>query len=90
MDLKQKQIASPRDGLVFDTLYRQGEWVAAGNPVVQILPPENMEIRFFVPETVVGGLRVGESVRVECDGCASRRCGERSALCRRRASTRRR
>jgi HlyD family secretion protein len=69
--LKQKQIASPRDGLVFDTLYRQGEWVAAGNPVVQLLPPENLEIRFFVPETVVGGLRVGGSVHVACDGCAN-------------------
>jgi HlyD family secretion protein len=69
--LKQKQIASPRGGLVFDTLYRQGEWVAAGNPVVQLLPPENLEIRFFVPETVVGGLRVGGSVRVACDGCAN-------------------
>jgi HlyD family secretion protein len=69
--LKQKQIASPRSGLVFDTLYRQGEWVAAGNPVVQLLPPENLEIRFFVPETVVGTLRVGGSVRVACDGCAS-------------------
>ncbi|HVN93777.1 MAG TPA: HlyD family efflux transporter periplasmic adaptor subunit [Terracidiphilus sp.] len=69
--LKQKQIASPRSGLVFDTLYRQGEWVAAGNPVVELLPPENLEIRFFVPETVEGGLRVGQSVRVTCDGCAS-------------------
>jgi len=69
--LKQKQIASPRNGLVFDTLYRQGEWVTAGNPVVQLLPPENLEIRFFVPETVVGGLRVGGSVHVACDGCAS-------------------
>ncbi len=69
--LKQKQIESPRNGLVFDTLYRQGEWVAAGNPVVQLLPPENLEIRFFVPETVVGGLRVGGSVRIACDGCTS-------------------
>jgi HlyD family secretion protein len=69
--LKQKQIASPRGGLVFDTLYRQGEWVAAGNPVVQLLPPENLEIRFFVPETVVGELRVGGNVRVACDGCAN-------------------
>lgn len=68
--LEQKRIASPRNGLVFDTLYRQGEWVAAGNPVVQLLPPENMEIRFFIPETVVGSLRTGESVRVACDGCA--------------------
>jgi HlyD family secretion protein len=67
--LQQKEIASPRNGLVFDTLYREGEWVAAGNPVVQILPPENVEIRFFVPETLVGKLTIGQSVSVHCDGC---------------------
>jgi len=69
--LDQKNIASPRQGLVIDTLYREGEWVEAGNPVVQLLPPENMEVRFFVPETVVGKLKVGESVEVQCDGCAA-------------------
>lgn len=69
--LQQKEISSPRQGLVFDTLYRQGEWVAAGNPVVQLLPPDNLEVRFFVPETVVGKLRTGERVRVQCDGCSS-------------------
>lgn len=69
--LQQKEIASPRAGWVFDTLYREGEWVAAGNPIVQILPAENLEIRFFVPETVVGTLKLGQSVRVHCDGCAA-------------------
>jgi HlyD family secretion protein len=69
--LQQKQIASPRQGLVFDTLYRRGEWVAAGSPVVELLPPENIEIRFFVPEPVMGKLRVGQSVRVNCDGCST-------------------
>lgn len=69
--LDQKSIDSPRQGLVFDTLYREGEWVEAGNPVVQLLPPENMEIRFFVPETIVGKLKVGENVQVACDGCSS-------------------
>jgi len=69
--LDQKSIASPRQGLVFDTLYREGEWVAAGNPVVQLLPPENMEVRFFVPETIVGKLKVGENVQVHCDGCSA-------------------
>lgn len=67
--LQQKAITSPRDGLVFDTLYREGEWVAAGNPVVQVLPPENVEVRFFVPEPLVGKLELGQSVRVHCDGC---------------------
>jgi HlyD family secretion protein len=69
--LAQKQIASPRNGLVFDTLYREGEWVVAGNPVVQLLPPENLEIRFFVPESVMGALRVGQNIHVACDGCSA-------------------
>jgi HlyD family secretion protein len=68
--LEQKQIASPRQGLVFDTLYRRGEWVAAGNPVVELLPPENLEVRFFVPEAIVGKLKTGEKIRVQCDGCS--------------------
>jgi HlyD family secretion protein len=67
--LQQKQIASPRNGLVFDTLYREGEWVAAGSPIVQLLPPENIEVRFFVPETVVGKLKLGQNISVHCDGC---------------------
>jgi HlyD family secretion protein len=69
--LQQKEIPSPRQGLVFDTLYREGEWVSAGSPVVQLLPPENLEIRFFVPEPVVGKLKVGENVNVQCDRCSS-------------------
>lgn len=69
--LEQKEIASPRQGLVFDTLYRVGEWVTAGSPVVQLLPPENMEVRFFASETVVGRLRTGEQISVQCDGCAA-------------------
>lgn len=69
--LDQKQIASPRQGLVFDTLYRKGEWVAAGNPVVELLPPQNIEVRFFVPETIVGRLHAGQNVVVHCDGCSA-------------------
>lgn len=67
--LQQKQITSPRNGLVFDTLYRPGEWVSAGSPIVQMLPPENIEIRFFVPEAAVGGLKLGQAISVHCDGC---------------------
>lgn len=68
---QQKEIASPRDGLVFDTLYREGEWVASGNPIVQLLPPENLEVRFFVPEPLVGQLKLGQNISVHCDGCSS-------------------
>jgi HlyD family secretion protein len=69
--LQQKGIASPRQGLVFDTLYRVGEWVSAGNPVIEMLPPENIELRFFVPETIMGRLKVGQNISVHCDGCST-------------------
>jgi len=68
--LEQKTVAAPAGGLVFDMLYRAGEWVAAGRPVVRLLPPGNVKIRFFVPETALGGLAVGQAVAVRCDGRA--------------------
>lgn len=67
----EKSIAAPQAGIVYDTLYREGEWVAAGNPVVQMLPPQNIKVRFFVPEKVLGSLAVGRSVSLHCDGCAA-------------------
>ncbi len=67
-DLSQKRQSSPRTGLVFDTLYREGEWVAAGRPVVALLPPENIKVRAFVPETWIGKIHAGDSVRVFVDG----------------------
>jgi HlyD family secretion protein len=69
--LDQKRVAAPRDGLVYDTLYRVGEWVQAGNSVVQMLPPKNVKVRFFAPESVVGALSPGRAVVVHCDGCAA-------------------
>lgn len=67
-NLDQKAQAAQVSGLVQDTLYRRGEWVAAGRPVVSLLPPENVKVRFFVPQAVVGGLTQGQAVRVSFDG----------------------
>jgi len=67
--LGQKTGTAPVAGLVVDTLYRPGEMVAAGLPVVQLLPPANVKIRFFVPEQVVAQITIGQTVRVACDGC---------------------
>jgi HlyD family secretion protein len=67
-DLVQKSQAAPQAGLVFDTLYREGEWVAAGRPVVALLPPQNIKVRAFVPETRIGTIHHGDPVRVVVDG----------------------
>jgi HlyD family secretion protein len=69
--LDQKSVLAPKAGLIYDTMYREGEWVAAGNPVVRMLPPQNIKVRFFVPETVLGSLSLGRKVSLHCDGCAT-------------------
>jgi HlyD family secretion protein len=69
--LEQKTGEAPAAALVQDTFYREGEWVQSGSPVVSLLPPGNVKVRFFVPEGVVGGLRIGDAVRISCDGCSA-------------------
>jgi HlyD family secretion protein len=64
----QKQQFAPAAAIVQDTLYRQGEFVSAGNPVVVLLPPENLKVRFFVPQETLPQIKVGQSVSIQCDG----------------------
>jgi HlyD family secretion protein len=64
----QKTQAAPRAGFVFDTLYREGEFVPAGTPVVALLPPENLKVRFFIPAADLASVKAGAAVRVAFDG----------------------
>jgi HlyD family secretion protein len=65
----QKQRSAPVDAQVFDVMYRAGEWVPAGAPVVSLLPPAALKLRFFVPEPALAQAAVGREVAVSCDGC---------------------
>jgi HlyD family secretion protein len=69
--LQEKSQLSPVTGLVQDTYYRSGEWADPGKPIVSILPPENIKVRFFVPEARLNSLQAGQTVAVHCDGCPS-------------------
>jgi len=64
----QKEQFAPTNAFVQDTLYRTAEWVAAGNPVVELLPPANIKVRFFVPETALPRIHTGQTVSVSFDG----------------------
>lgn len=67
--LSQRQIVSRVDGRVQDTLRSKGEFVPPNGAIVQILPPDNVRIRFFVPELLRARVKVGAVVPVTCDGC---------------------
>ena len=67
--LDQKSVEAPVAGLVQDTYFVTGEWVTANQPVVSLLPPENVKVRFFVEERRLGAVRIGQKLAVSCDGC---------------------
>lgn len=67
-ELAQKSRKAPEAAIVYDTLYRSGEWVGGGKPVVSLLPPGGIKVRVFVPETLVAALHPGDPVTVTADG----------------------
>jgi HlyD family secretion protein len=69
--VSQKTQLAPTAALVYDTLYREGEFVSAGVPVVSLLPPENLKVRFFVPEAEFATLKAGDKIRVGLNGAAA-------------------
>jgi HlyD family secretion protein len=69
--LAQKAQRAPVAALVSDTYYRVGEWVAAGSPVLALLPAGAVKARFFVAEAELGTLALGQAVTIACDGCGA-------------------
>ncbi|HKS60362.1 MAG TPA: HlyD family efflux transporter periplasmic adaptor subunit [Xanthobacteraceae bacterium] len=68
--LARRKLVSPVTGAVQQVYYRPGELVPAGRPVLSILPPGNIKLRFFVAQALLPKIALGDSVEVTCDGCA--------------------
>ena len=67
-NLAQKSQSAPTAALVHDTVYRPGEWVASGNPVVVLLPPSRLKVRYFVPQAALSKMNPGARVQIGFDG----------------------
>ena len=68
--LTRRTAFAPVTGSIQEIYFRTGETVPAQRPVLSIMPPGNLKLRFFVPETVLPKLALGDSVRIACDNCA--------------------
>src|SRR5450631_4638370 len=68
--LTRRSGLAPVAGTIQQIYFREGETVPAQRPVLSIMPPGNMKVRFYVPEPDLPGLAVGDEVRVACDNCA--------------------
>jgi HlyD family secretion protein len=67
----QRHINAPVAALVSDTYARPGETINAGVPVVSLLPPQNILVRFFVAEPDLATFHTGDRVAIGCDSCRS-------------------
>jgi len=67
--LARRRAVSPAAGTIQEVYYRPGETVPPGRPVIALLPPGNLKIRFFVPEGLLPDVKYGQTVNVSCDGC---------------------
>lgn len=69
--LARRNAFAPIGGTIQQIYFREGEMAPAQRPVLSILPPGNMKVRFYVPEADLAKLAIGEQVRVTCDSCAA-------------------
>jgi HlyD family secretion protein len=67
--LGDRAVAAPKAGRIDAVYLREGEYAGPGQPVLSLLPPENLKAVFFAPETELANLAVGDPVTVACDGC---------------------
>lgn len=66
--VEQKSQSAPHASLVYDTLFSVGEFVGAGSPVLVLLPPRNLKVRFFVAEADFATLKAGDQVQIARSG----------------------
>ena len=69
-NLSERTVRARTQGRVEDIYFREGEYAPASAAVVAVLPPQNVYVRFFVPETELSAIKQGQQVAIACDGCA--------------------
>jgi HlyD family secretion protein len=69
--LARRKGFAPVAGTIQQIYFREGEMVPERRPVLSIMPPGNMKIRFFVPESELPKLAIGDEVKVTCDNCSA-------------------
>lgn len=71
INLDDRAVESPVGGVVDRVYYRTGEVVGTGSSVLSILPPGELKVEFFLPETERNRFRIGDILNVTCDSCTT-------------------
>jgi HlyD family secretion protein len=70
--LKNSNVATPIEGMVYSLPVRQGNFVNAGDLLVQVADLHKVRVRLFVDEPEIGKLQKGQPVEVTWDALPGR------------------
>ena len=68
-ELAQTQINAPKNGVVENLFFKEGELASAAKPLLSLLPEGEIKIYFFVPAKILPRIGVGDRVALSCEGC---------------------
>ncbi len=66
----KRTLRAPADGRVERVILREGEFAAAGAPIVSIAPDDARKVRFFLPQSALPGIALGDVIQIHADGQA--------------------
>ena len=72
-DIERCTIHAPFNGVVTDKHTELGQWLAVGDPVVELMAVDDLRVLVQVPERYYRGLRVGRRVSVEFEAIGGRK-----------------
>jgi len=70
--LDSSNVRAPQDGIVYSLPVRQGQYVNAGDLLLQVANLSKVQVRGFVDEPDIGRLQTGQKVSIEWDAIPGR------------------
>ncbi len=81
--ISHKENFALESAIVFDSYFTKGEYVPAGQPVVSLLSSNNIKAIFFIGETDLGKIHLGEKIKLTRDGSNDSTLGHISYIAKR-------
>jgi len=67
LQLSYTKLVSPASGTIAEELSEENETISAGTPVFMLSLLGDLEVEFFVPESLIGQIKAGEVIMVAAD-----------------------
>jgi HlyD family secretion protein len=64
---RERQVVAPADSIIEVLDVRPGDLIAPNTPVATLLESDQIYVRIYIPETEIGGVKVGQKAEIRVD-----------------------